>query len=531
MKPQSMLKLSVFSTTFLLSSLVSGSDHQKKDLGEFLKEFKSNTAKVMNDLPVKERVSNGDNQPTTKFTNYEINDNTFISTKDIERAKICTEKADGTILCIGEFEGRAGIAGNDKAEQLVDNGYELINTLSEMDEKNLKSAKLSVKPWSDDYWAIAKGILGARYTDPNQPKDFDWKENNNYVLENKAVDLIADGFVRYLSPSEKYDFLVGDEEYTLTKKMWADGKMYYEQNGSVETWMGICHGWAAAAYMLDRPTSSIEVLAADGKTLIPFLPSDIKSLSSLLWANVRVPSKFVGGRCNEKDPKKDSENGRVIDQQCFDTNPGTWHISVVNQIGVNDRSFVMDATFDYEVWNQPVYSYNYSYFNPETGERFETAEEAAVSMEDFSSDKFKKYRSGLAKKVVGVEMAVEYIAETQPTSRTFDNENLDYSNRVYYRYDLELDGSNKIIGGEWYSNAHPDFLWTPSKEKRALTQLDTAIENAVSQGRDDLTWKVGESIPKVWREYIPRYNSQNGQPLALIVEGLIQRSNAEVDQK
>jgi hypothetical protein len=28
---------------------------------------------------------------------------------------------------------------------------------------------------------------------------------------------------------------------------------------------------------------------------------------------------------------------------------------------------VIDASYDYEVWNQPVYAYTYRYFNPETG--------------------------------------------------------------------------------------------------------------------------------------------------------------------
>ena len=44
--------------------------------------------------------------------------------------------------------------------------------------------------------------------------------------------------------------------------------------------MGICHGWAPAAFMVQRPTKMVEVLAADGKTKIKFYPSDIKALAN-----------------------------------------------------------------------------------------------------------------------------------------------------------------------------------------------------------------------------------------------------------
>ena len=36
-----------------------------------------------------------------------------------------------------------------------------------------------------------------------------------------------------------------------------------------------------------------------------------------------------------------------------------------------------------------------------------------------------------------------------------------------YSYDLELNAEKEIIGGEWYGNRHPDFLWTPVKGPRA----------------------------------------------------------------
>src|SRR5262249_50319012 len=159
--------------------------------------------------------------------------------------------------------------------------------------------------------------------------------------------------------------------------------VYQDSSGNVETWMGICHGWSPAAFMIARPTNAITVVAADGKTPITFYPSDIKALSSQLWANNPADSRFIGGRCNVKKPKVDSV-GRIIDQDCFDTNPGTWHLAVVNQIGIGKRSFVLDVTYDYEVWNQPARKYSYVYFNPQTLKPVGKLQDAIVAIDDMT---------------------------------------------------------------------------------------------------------------------------------------------------
>jgi hypothetical protein len=413
---------------------------------------------------------------------------------------------------------------NDKAENLTDLGNSNISTLSTMDQRKLNAATLSVKPWSDDYWAIYKGGVGYRYADREKPYSKNWEVITDYVREKSGDILIESGLINLLSPAEKYDLLVGDSNYSLTKYSIEEGRSYFEKDGKVETWMGICHGWAPAAFMMDRPEKLVKVLAADGETMIPFYPSDIKALGSLLWAKKSPYTRFIGGRCNKKELNRDADSSRIIDQECFDTNPGTWHKSIVNQIGISDRSFVMDATLDYEVWNQPVYSYSYKYFNPENFKKFDNYKDAVIDLEEFTKDKFKKYRSSSAKKVVGIEMVTQYIAETTPTHTSTDKEDYDYVTSVVYRYDLEIDKNGQIIGGEWYSNKHPDFLWVPEVGARALTNLDNQIENAIKlNGRKDLVWKNGEAIPYAWRENTI-VNSRQGIPLGLVVEGLIERS-------
>jgi hypothetical protein len=323
-----------------------------------------------------------------------------------------------------------------------------------------------------------------------------------------------------LSPAEKYDLLIGDENYTFTKHVLNEGRNYYETTGKVEPWMGICHGWAPSSYMLGRPKHTVEVLAWDGKTKIKFYPTDIKALASFLWASSSSKARFIGGRCNKKDPKTD-ENGRVLEQDCFDTNPGSWHISVVNQIGVSKRSFVIDATYDYEVWNQPVYSYEYSYFNPKTLKPVKTISEATILKKDFKNDKFKAYRSENATSMVGISMKLVYIAETRANLSDLDFESKDRKVSVHYLYDLELDRKGNIIGGEWYHNHHPDFMWTPEPSAKPVTAGDLYLRKIGD--RSNWSYDSKHPIPDNWRDAALR-SSSSGEVVGQIVDSLISKS-------
>lgn len=274
------------------------------------------------------------------------------------------------------------IGWNDRPEALVDT-LPLIKNLKDLSEKKLSASRLETQPWSDDYWPTYAGGLGARYEDRDFPFSTDWQDNFNYVQENKATDIIkrndlSDEALDVLSPSEKFDFLFYADQTPLTDVLWEEGKSIYHRNGEVETWFGLCHGWAAASIMESRPLHKVSVKSHSINRDIQFYPADIKALATLLWAKGLRQSKFIGGRCQEKDPERD-ENGRIKDSDCFDTNPATWHIAITNQIGVAKRSFVLDVQFDYEVWNQPVLGYKYTYFNVKTKERFNTIEEAIMS--------------------------------------------------------------------------------------------------------------------------------------------------------
>lgn len=398
----------------------------------------------------------------------------------------------------------------DRVEELVDRIR--FDRLPDIEKMNLTEASLRTAPWSGDYWPIYAGIIARRYADPEFRESKDWKKNRQFSLNR-----INASSVETLSPAEKYDLLVGDPELTLTRRMWSEGERYYETYGVVEGWMGICEGWAAASIMLPRPRHAVRVTAADGVTEIPFFPSDIKALASLLWSRAAGETRLVGKRCHEKNPK--ITDGRFAAIECLDTNPATFHLALVNQIGAVNRGFVMDVNQDYEVWNQPIAGYRYSYFNPITEKPSIRWSDARVSLKDFSNDRFAPYRARGAVSVVGVTMEVSYLLETAATAEHEDSESRDRLTQAYFVYDLELDAKGRVVGGEWHRQNHPDFLWIPVAESRAISAGDALLDRQRDRGQ----WSGSGAIPEAWSAAAV-YASRQGQPLARVVEVLVDLS-------
>jgi hypothetical protein len=254
-------------------------------------------------------------------------------------------------------------------------------------------------------------------------------------------------------------------------------------------------------------------MAADGVTKIEFLPSDIKALATLLWAFGSSPNRFIGLRCTTVAPPLDSV-GRPLDAECRDSNPATWHLAVVNQLGYSRRSLVMDADSAYEVWNHPILSYQYQYVNPKTGARAKSIADARVLVKDFAEDPYRAYRSTRATSIAGIEMDVTYLYENYASPLRTDDESKDVLKTKHFSYDLELDPKGLIIGGEWHSNDHPDFLWVPPAGSRSVSDGDKSLDNPK-------TWDAQQPFPVAWRT-VARWTSHRSQPLAGIVEALIQ---------
>ncbi len=400
---------------------------------------------------------------------------------------------------------KSGFQEGDRAELLVENPSQMIRNLKMMNDKNLNSANLKIAPWSDSYWPLYLGAAGNRYNDPKF--DFeDWKDAFDYVLKVPASSLIAQKQFDSLSPAEKYDYFLHLKSDGLTQSNWAEGNEYFKETGSVETWMGLCHGWSAASIMMPEPKKAVEVQTPAGQ--FSFYPSDIKALATLLWAKGEFNSRFVGGRCNSKNPRTDSM-GRPVEMDCLDNNPGTWHMAIVNQIGQFKRSFVMDATYDYEVWNQPVSGYSIKYYHPMTKSETTDLETAIVTRKNYKDDPRAKVRAAKSTQIIGVKMVVKYVVETTPSVDEYQETAI---NSVTYEYDLELDKDLNIVGGEWYSENHPDFLWVPEKGSFPANQGDLS-DKAINL----------KDIDSEVIEYA-KINAQNEIPFGPVVRGLVDSS-------
>lgn len=404
--------------------------------------------------------------------------------------------------------------GSGQAHQSAYHGFDIDQPIFNMQQLGgITQGKISNKVWSDDYWAKYAGGLAYRYAEPgfwldiNNPKPDDWKVPGLHVLRYRpAATLIGEGKTDFLSPAEKYDLLVGDSGYSLTRAF------IYEINKKTEPWEGSCDGWAYAAYNEAPPVKAVTVRNLAGQ-LITFYPSDVRALLTLLYSDYRVAS--FGGKCTSDNPAVDAQ-GRVIDNNCRDTSPADFHTVLVNQIGIGKRGFSVDTDYAKEVWNQPIKSFKLRYFNPQSLVSFGHGYRARVHKSRFSRDQFARYRDPRGTHIVGVDLEVHYQKEAFPKAVSRLTPSDDKTDVMKYRYDLELDANGNIIGGEWDISAqrnHPDLITYVATNDVVRSNFDRQIR--------------GNNLAEVLRSLQPHFAKQasaNKRPLFKVVKALAKMS-------
>ena len=114
-------------------------------------------------------------------------------------------------------------------------------------------------------------------------------------------------------------------------------------------------------------------------------------------------------------------------------------------------------------------------------------------------------------------MKVGYVVETSATSAEEDSKNNDVITWVQYKYDLEIDRSGKIVGGEWHMAVHPDFIWVTAKGARPQSPLDKDLNSS--------EWDGKTTIPNHWAEAARR-----GASYGLILDALTTSLNVKAAQ-
>ncbi len=404
---------------------------------------------------------------------------------------------------------------NERVARVTEEARPIMNVY-EMESRNLTSVKSKVQPWGGYYWALNQGQIANNWQDKNYLEFWQllsWKTNVSGFKKRRVKHLpnvmqMDEKDLAKLAPSEKYDLMMGDMSFDLTHRVWNFAETWGEEkkwgflssidlpagfripkaNKLMALWEGICHGWALAAGAYPRPEKTVTFTLPNGKK-VPFYPDDIKALVSLLFANSVVQDNVLseGYRCNNKSPKQD-EFGRFIDEmpkkegeqllpRCADVHPGIWHASIANIIGAQGRSLVVEIDANATVNNHPMSGYSHKWFNPKTGKEG-TLADTVIDLADYA-DPYKNNRSPHAKKLVGVEMEIHFLAWTNPKDRPTDSEADDKISKQKFMYDLELDQQGNIVGGQWRATKkaesfagsdnsapsvkQPDFFWVTPK--------------------------------------------------------------------
>jgi Transglutaminase elicitor len=198
-------------------------------------------------------------------------------------------------------------------------------------EENTKGF-LDQKPWSDSYWPLYRAGIADRWLDSSSGIEFDVGapsydvEVNTKISGFLAKSATTDEAIKAkLSPAEKYDLAVGgnsssadlEKRFPFTSqelRTYASNLKYYEKEHISWSWMGSCHGWALASYILAPPKTPVLYDNGQSKTL--FTSGDVRALITKAFADNSKTSReyFMGTRCELSDVQaiRDSKN-RILD--------------------------------------------------------------------------------------------------------------------------------------------------------------------------------------------------------------------------
>ncbi len=400
-----------------------------------------------------------------------------------------------------------GLAPSEKYDLLLgDKTFDLTNRLWDYQQKwgNYKENAFITKIFliGEDALTMAQDMVAKGWFENTNEAFAKAYQLRGSIAVDEALRLVKAGEYNTVDDAmpEAMDYAIEESNNYVKEK----------KNNLIAFWEGICHGWATSAGIVPRPRRSVDFKLPDGRNL-RFFPADIKALVSLLWANSLIQDnknidsktgKNIGGgvinaglRCNLEKVARDNY-GRLYDQypdpfngdhspRCSGVHPAIWHMSLINLIGKQKRSFIVERKVGHEVDNHPMYQYKLEYFNPNNGNENRKLENNIERID--SDDQFQKYRSSKAKFIIGVKTTMTYLDWKRPQRYITDDESRDKLNAKEMLYDLELDENYNIVGGQWravkvgkpkinrprrngaprrdkLNHNQPDFFWVITKD-------------------------------------------------------------------
>lgn len=416
----------------------------------------------------------------------------------------------------------------------------------------------SAEPWSGSFWPDILGGIANHYRDRTKT----WSQvrfglrydvaRQGLIRDHEEVLRNWERFTREelnqkLSPSEKYDLLLGNRDFRFTraileelefrarhlrKSKLRDGGEAEEEDplltprysdedasyavvdraveyrywkvrrDSLSYWFGICDGWAPASIYLPRPIRPVTVRSMTGRE-ITFFPDDLKALGSYLFSRTNTDSfstmnyRFTGRPCPDRgSPRRDRE-GRVRDFRCQDVDAGLFHLVLVNRIGLDRMGFMMDVDNNHKINNHPVGSYRSVWLNPNSGQEG-SLHESVVDLNRRLDPPWMR-RHPEARRLLGVRTLVSYRHYHWPEDRrSYETDSVadDRVREVEYEYELEIDASGKVVGGEWRSSEQPDFLWMA--DQKSLPYSEQSVYALPKDVKGDWAWDGLGPVPTDW---------------------------------
>lgn len=378
-----------------------------------------------------------------------------------------------------------------------------------------QAGQIAHTPWSSTYWATKHGGISVRYSPSRNSKKQNWRSSIGAYSQpgefraNSRFGNIAAQVNGYYSPAEKYDVALGDTMFTMTNYAKNEGYPYAKRNGDVPGWYGICHGWAAASYIMPRPIRPVSVKSALGIT-VRFLPDDLKALASQYFATVKYTTRWIGQRCQ-------SANGSAMwnrDPTCRSLNPGSFLIALANWMGINGKCATIDPKADPEIWNQPIKSYSLRYYNIRTNQFYSSPKSAMIPISQlrycgssWCRSAYAGAQNSGASYIVGAFMRVTYVVETNPVYASYSKP--DALKTGNFDSFIELDQEGNIIGGDWRYRDYPNFMWRPDEDMPIIGVSDEVVTSFVGSREDAQQMTVHArnaskkgQVLKAWIEYM-----------------------------
>jgi len=310
----------------------------------------------------------------------------------------------------------------------------------------------SEKGWSSSYWPRTRGYIAERWQNPSETGVLKFK---HYRLPTPyEIQAMSPDQINLLSPAEKFDIARGRLDLPTQAALTKD-----DPDPKTDWWRGLCNGWTLASVNVNEP----KPIVYENKRMnlkIPLNSGDIKGLLSYYYSYDRSPSHYIGKSC--RSGKKFLFD---IDGSCKDVNAAAFHIALTNELGIKKNPLAMDRDPSVQVWNQPFVKYETVVDRVESRDISKKATDGTrrevyvTTTVTFANEQYKIDPSEIAEGRTRefYEDDTHSHATAYPVLGTPEQE---YGTAVY-KYVLELDANDRIIGGDWIdgSDRHPDLIW------------------------------------------------------------------------